>query len=187
MVTVRTNPELLEHLRQFSQDGTNMAEVIFEGGRLAYPGRKDLEYELGYSDPYTLELEARVIEGMPARWNAAVRFLARLATDQNVDEPTLSLIWSAHNSYMYPSGYSDSAVGVGKAPSLDRLVAALVSIEKYESLLATEHLVLSVIPEAAEVVVKGLHSVGLPPTIEGLEELFDGAPPACVGLGLVEL
>jgi hypothetical protein len=177
MLTVRTNPELLEHLRQHEHDGATVESLLFEGGRLSYPGRKEIEYQLGYTEPYTLELEARVIEGMPPRWNSAARFLSRLMFDRLTDswpDPTLELLWAAHQTFKGP-------------PSLDRLVASLVCIEFHKELVASEVLVTSTIMEAAQVLVNGLHSVGLPPTHEGLEELFDGAPPACVGLGLVEL
>jgi hypothetical protein len=184
-VSVRTSTALVEHLNTFEHDGGTVAGVLFEGGRLAYPARKEIETMLGYTDPYTIELEARVIEGMSTQWNAAVRFLSRLATEQNRGEQTLDLLWSAHHSFMYPEGTANYKAGAGQKPSIDRLVAALVTIKKYEELLQTDHLVLSVIVEASEVVVGGLHAVGLPPTMVGLEELFDGADPACVALGLV--
>lgn len=185
-ISVRTSVPLLEHLGSFEHDGGTVAAVLFEGGRLSYPARREIEHMLGYTDPYTLELEARVIEGMSSQWNAAVRFLARLATEQHRGDPTLDLLWGAHHSFMYPEGTGRPTKGAGQAPSIDRLVAALVTVQKYQDLLAGgEHLVLGVIIEAAEVMVQGLHAEGLPPTMAGLEELFDGADPACVALGLV--
>lgn len=172
MVTVRTNLELLDHLQKFEQDGASLAEVLFDGGRLAYPGRKEIEYQLGYTEPYTLELEARVIEGLSKKMAAAIRILADSARELALSEPTLELLWAAHSTWRG---------GV----SLDRLVAALVMVE-----YATDDRAVLLdddVKRAAEVLIRGLHSTGFPPTAEGLEELFDGAPPACVGLGLVDL
>lgn len=180
---IRTSELLAEHLSNFVYDGATVDSLLFDGGRLAYPGRKELEYQLGYEEPYTLALEARVIEGMSRQWNSACRFLARLATERVMKDGgydhTIELLWSAHHAFAYRGEPED--------PSTDRLVAALVSIEFYKNLLANDALVMSTIIEASEVLVRGLHSHGLPPTLAGLEELWDGAPPACVGLGLVEL
>lgn len=44
MITVRTNLSLLEHLSTFEVDGGTVASLLFEGGRLSYPGRKEIEY-----------------------------------------------------------------------------------------------------------------------------------------------
>ncbi len=172
MVTVRTNESLLEHLRCYEHDGATVDSLLFEGGRLSYPGRKEIEYQLGYVEPYTLELEARVIEGISPRVAAAIRILADAARPLASSEPTLELLWAAHSSWR-------------KGISLDRLVAALVMVE-----YATDDracLFDEDVTTAAEILVRGLHSAGFPPSEAGLEELFDGAPPACVGLGLVDL
>ena len=176
MVTVRTNLELLEHLRTFEQDGATVAGALFEGGRLSYPGRRELEYMLGYTEPYTLELEARVIEGLPRRMAAAIRILADVAGDLASSEPTLDLLWAAHSTWR--SGVS-----------LDRLVAALVVVEMLVSSnsVGTWYGRDADLQQAAQVLVGGMHSIGFPPSQASLEELFDGAPPAAVGLGLVDL
>lgn len=172
MITVRTNVELMQHLSTFVHDGATVDSLLFEGGRLSYPGRKEIEYQLGYVEPYTLELEARVIEGLPKKLAAAIRILSAAASQLALDDPTLELLWKAHGSW---SG------GI----SLDRFVAALVVVEYAtddRNCTVNEDVVM-----AAEALIIGLHSLGFPPTELGLEELFDGAPPACVGLGLVEL
>jgi hypothetical protein len=172
MISVRTNLDLMNHLRTFEVDGATVDSLLFEGGRLAYPGRKEIEYQLGYTEPYTLELESRAIEGIKPKMAASIRILADAARDLAMSEPTLELLWAAHSSWR---------AGI----SLDRLVAALVMVE-----YATDDrqiLVSDDVRRAAEILVKGLHSSGFPPDEKGLEELFDGAPPACVGLGLVEL
>jgi hypothetical protein len=172
MIVIRTNTELLDHLRSFVHDGATVDSLLFEGGRLAYPGRREIEYQLGYVEPYTLELEARVIEGLPKKVSSAIRVLADAARALAMSEPTLDLLWAAHSSWR-------------EGVSLDRLVAALVMVE-----YATDDrswIVDEDVQRAAEILIRGLHSTGFPPTDEGLEELFDGAPPACVGLGLVDL
>lgn len=173
MIAVRTNPSLLSHLQTFEVDGATVDSLLFEGGRLAYPGRKEIEYELGYADPYTLAMEARVIEGLSKRANAAIRLLAREADDHllfSMEDSTLELLWRSHGSWT-------------KGISLDRLVAALVMVE-----YALDGRTLNAdVERAAEILVTELHRAGFPPTRVGLEELFDGAAPACVGLGLVEL
>jgi hypothetical protein len=89
-------------------------------------------------------------------------------------DPTLELLWGAHGAW------------ARRGISLDRLVAALVAVEMLrpkDSFSAME----KILEEASVILVTGLHQLGFPPTHEGLEELFDGAPPACVGLGLVDL
>lgn len=172
MVTVRTNLELLEHLKSFTQDGATVESLLFEGGRLSYPGRKEIEYQLGYVEPYTLELEARVLEGLSPRVAAAIRILADEAQGLAMIDPTLELLWAAHGAWRG---------GI----SLDRLVAALVMVEYAtddRSVLFSDD-----VTRAAELLVQGLHSMGFPPNQHSLEELFDGAAPACVGLGLVDL
>jgi hypothetical protein len=171
MITVRTNKELLEHLRTHQIDGGTVEALLFEGGRLSYPGRKEIEYQLGYTEPYTLDFEARVIEGISPRLASVIRFLADHAT-AGASDPTLELLWQAHASWR-------------EGISLDRLVAALVCVEMARDDRAA--LFNDDVINAAEMLVRGLHSIGFPPTELGLEELFDGAPPACVGLGLVDL
>ncbi len=182
MIVVRPNQKLMEHLRTYEYDGATVDSLLFEGGRLAYPGRKEIEHQLGYIEPYTLELEARVIEGLSPKMVAAIRLLSREAMcipgplkvwSHDDADPTLELLWMAHGSW-------------DGAPSFDRLVAALVMIE-YTLEAGPQGTFDPMIEMAAEVLVRGLHKLGFPPTHEGLEELFDGAPPACVGLGLVEL
>ena len=175
-LTIRSDPRLLDHLTQFEVDGATVDSLLFEGGRLSYPGRKEIEYHLGYEEPYTLALEARVIEGISTKMSASIRTLARFArTIPNDDwsneiDPTLELLWLSHE------GWDQNGI------ALDRLVAALCGVG-----FAMNNKQNEVIEEACAILVRGLHSMGFPPTYEGLEELFDGAPPACVGLGLVEL
>jgi hypothetical protein len=173
MLTVRTNNELLNHLQAFDHDGATVDSLLFEGGRLSYPGRKEIEYQLGYVEPYTLDLEARVIEGMSKKMAASIRLLSREAMSRRWFkdlDPTLELLWMAHGAWH-------------DGVSLDRLVAALVMVDY----AMNERTFDSDIEKACEVLVQGMYSLGFPPTEAGLEELFDGAPPACVGLGLVEL
>jgi hypothetical protein len=173
MVVVRQNLNLLEHLKSFSHDDATVDSLLFDGGRLSYPGRKEIEHQLGYIEPYTIDLEARVIEGLPKSMLAAIRLLCSEAIShrwiKDID-PTLELLWMAHSSWQGP-------------PSFDRLIAALVMVD-YAMNHGTGD---SDIEEACAVLIKGLHSLGFPPTVDGLEELFDGAPPASVGLGLVDL
>ncbi len=176
MIAVRKSQELFNHLMDWHVDEATVGTVLFDnGGRLSYPGRKELEYQLSMEEPYTLDLESRTIDGLPPKVNAAIRFLAREATHLVFGEDdTLDLLWEAHSAYhRRPT----------EGPSLDRLVAALVMVQK-----ALEQTEVDVnVAEACVVLISGLHAAGFPPTEEGLEELFDGAPPACVGLGLVEL
>lgn len=173
MITVRPNLKLMEHLKTYEVDGGTVDSLLFEGGRLSYPGRKDIEHQLGYIEPYTLELEARVIEGLPQKMVAAIRLLSREAISRRwfkEIDPTLELLWMAHGAFH-------------EGVSLDRLVAALVMVDY----AVNERTFDEDIEIAAHVLVHGLHTLGFPPSEEGLEELFDGAPPACIGLGLVEL
>lgn len=176
MIAVRTNEDLLNHLSTFEVDGASVGSLLFEGGRLTYPGRREIEYELGYAEPYTLHMEARVIEGLSKKVAASIRILSRFArTIPNDDwseeiDPTLELLWIAHESW--------DRNGI----SADRLVAALVAVN-----FAMNNKQDSLIEEACETLIRGLHSCGFPPDRESLEELFDGAPPASVGLGLVDL
>lgn len=171
-LTVKHNPKLAEHLSTYEVDGATVESVLFEGGRLAYPGRKEIEYHLGYEEPYTLALEARVIEGLSPRLATVIRFLADEAKELAMDDPTLELLWKSHSSWR-------------DGISLDRLVAALVMVQYAtddRSAVMSDDVI-----KSAEMLVRGLHTIGFPPSGDALEELFDGAPPACVGLGLVEL
>lgn len=173
MIVVRVNDSLLKHLMDFEFDGAKVDSLLFEGGRLSYPGRKEIEYQLGYIEPYTIDLEARVIDGLPKKMVAAIRLLSREAMSRrwlkDID-PTLELLWAAHGSWH-------------DGVSLDRLVSALVMVDY----AMNEKTFDSDIEMACEVLVRGMHGIGFPPTLAGLEEIFDGAPPACVGLGLVDL
>ncbi len=173
MIVVRPNLKLMEHLRTFDVDGATVDSLLFEGGRLAYPGRKEIEHQLGYIEPYTLELESRVVEGLSPKMKASIRLLSREAMSRrwfkDID-PTLELLWMAHGAWH-------------DGVSLDRLVAALVMVDY----AMNERTFDDDIEKASEVLVRGLHALGFPPTHDGLEELFDGAPPACIGLGLVDL
>jgi hypothetical protein len=177
-IAVRHSPELLEHLRTHEVDGATVEAVLFEGGRLHYPERRHLEHTLGFIEPYLLDHEARVIEGMDPRWNAACLFLARVASKRHGDDdPTLALLWESHTAFF--------STRVSDPPSLDRLVAALVTVK--EAL----NLVISGTPPtlvtAVTNLVKGLQVMGFPPSSDALEEICDGAVPACVGLGLVDI
>jgi hypothetical protein len=179
-LTVRHSEALHEHLSTFEVDGATVASLLFEGGgRLSYPGRRVLEHTLGYTEPYTLEHESRIIEGLSRKVQSSIRMLANNVPFIVDLDPTLELLWISH------SAWSQNGI------SLDRLVAALVAIRELEM---TSHGSFKehpdarlVLEQAAEVLVCSLHAHGFPPTHEGLEELFNGAAPACVGLGLVEL
>lgn len=177
-ITVRHSPQLQLHLETFEVDGATVASVLFNGGRLSYPGRKEMEVMLGYTEPYTLSHEARVIEGLPRKVVVAIRMLAgRVPLVRKVDE-TLDLLWTAHEDWIVN----------GISP--DRLVAALVMTQllAYENdLYPLEGMLREELTVHAYELVKGMHMVGFPPSHESLEELFDGAPPACVGLGLVDI
>lgn len=172
-VEVAVNPKLLQLLIEGGVDR------LFQGSRLSYPGRADLEAEMGAPDPYTMAHEARTIRGIPIALVAGARHLARqelLLARQGDEDPRLLMLWSVHDEFSY--GWAQKG-----ELSLDRLVAALVAVERMRG----SHGVSAVGLEAAEALLLGLHSLGLPPTHQGLEELFDGAFPACVGLGIVEI
>lgn len=177
MISVRHSKDLLSHLSSFEVDGATVASALFDGGRLSYPERRRMEHELSFTEPYQLEHEARVMLGMSSQWNAACRFLAKLATRKFSDsDPTLELLWTAHDAFAHLTKEAGP-------PSLDRLVAALVIVHD-----ARKHdLVASVLFQACEVVVLGLQSEGFPPSGASLEEICDGALPACVGLGMVDI
>lgn len=172
-VSVVVDSTLLAHLQTWQHDGATVASSLFADGRLSYPGRDYVEEQLGAPDPYTLAHEARVIRGLGARAEAAVRILSWEANRRHAsDDPTLELLWLAHES-----------AGPLEGISPDRLVAALVSVQE----LTSGHWWDMEAGCAAQVLVEDLTALGFPPTQEGLEELFDGAEPACVGLGLVQL
>lgn len=178
MITVRQSPELLEHLRTHEVDGATVEGALFEGGRLHYPERRRLEHTLGFIEPYLLEHEARLIGGMDPRWNAACIFLARIATRRHGDsDPTLGILWETH-----------AAFHVGRPtdpPSLDRLVAALVTVREALG-LAIEYAPPGLVI-AVTALVTGLQAEGFPPSSKALEEICDGALPACVGLGMIDV
>lgn len=173
MITVATDQSLLEHLRTFEHDGGTVAGTLFEGGRLSYPERKELEHQLGQPEPYTLELEARTVSGLTKPMAAAVRLLCREAISRRWFpdlDPTLELLWMAHGSWT-------------GGTSLDRLVCAMTMVEYAMNNRTFDR----DIEDACQVLVAGLYALGMPPTSEMYEELFDGAYPACAGLGLVEV
>lgn len=178
---VRHSPELFKHLSEFQVDGATVSELLFEGGRLAYPGRKELENDLGIVEPYTLEHEARIIEGLSRKSMASIRILSSHLTKVTEVDPTLELLWASHAAW--------SRQGI----SLDRLVAALVMVQflvdESETGLFTviEQLMRDALYEASMTLVRELQAAGFPPSGLALEELCDGAPPAAVGLGLVDI
>jgi len=177
---VSLSEELLQHLATHEIDGATVAGSLFEGGRLSYPERRRMEYELGFSEPYLLEHEARVIRGMPVQWNECVAFLSRIATRRAVDDPTLELLWGSHDAFIH-------AEKRGEAVSLDRLIAALVVIHDALGMDGNANRGLRPLIEASAVLIRGLESEGFPPSSAALEEICDGALPACVGLGIVDI
>lgn len=178
MISVQQSEALLSHLQTFEDDGATVASLLFEGGRLSYPERRRMEYELGFSEPYTLLHESRVLAGMGPQWNAACRFLARLAT-RKADglDPTLDLLWASHDSFAHLDPTRPDA------PALDRLIAALVTVQEAQA----HDMVASVLYRACDIVISGLQVEGFPASAAALEELCDGAMPACIGLGLVDI
>lgn len=172
-IVVRPCQLLLEHLQTYQVDGASVASALFREGRLWYPSRWEVEDLMQAPDPYTLGHEARVISGLPAPVVSSINLLSWQATQRHAHrDPTLELLWLSHGSLVSPLG-----------PSLDRLVAALVTVEELTEGLWWDDAAY----EAMEVLVDGLNRLGFPPTRAALEEIFDGADPACVGLGLVEL
>lgn len=173
---VRTDPKLLEHLRFFAVDGCTVGGSLFDGSnRLTYPGRNELERELKFVEPYTLEHEARVVIGMPRQLEDAIRTLANNVWYMVPDvEPTLELLWAAH------SAWSQNGI------SLDRIVAAQVTLQAVVS-SGDRADVPEQMYDASMEFIEGMRKLGFPLRREALEELFDGADPACIGLGLVEL
>ena len=173
-LTVRQSPTLLNHLKIHDHDGATVETALFEGGRLQYPGRQQIEQQLGFMDPYTIELESRVLVGFFQSVTASIRLLSRAATEtfRGQDE-TLDLLWDSHNSYVRPSG---------EGPSLDRLVAALVMVEHAKQTQTSPD-----IEYACLVLIRGLSAAGFPPGQRALDELWADCPPACIGLGLITL
>jgi hypothetical protein len=180
MIKVVHSPALYKHLSEWTLDGASVASVLFDGNRLSYPERRTLETELGYVEPYTLEHESRTIVGFSRRTMAAIRLLSRDATEllSSVDQ-TLELLWRAHDAW------------IRTEVSLDRLIAALVMVQSIldreddpDRCLTPQHMEQT---DAAFALIEGMYTMGFPPTRAALEEIFDGAPPACVGLGLVEV
>lgn len=181
MIFVHFSEPLFLHLKSFEVDDATVASSLFDGGRLSYPERRRMEYELGFSEPYTLEHECRVLKGMTSRWNSAVRFLSRLATKKasNTDL-TLDLLWTSHDQFSHLTADAGDQ-------SLDRLIASLVTVKDALNISYQANHPSGTLVRACEIVVRGLHAEGFPCTSESLEEICDGAVPACVGLGLVDI
>ncbi len=179
-MNVRHSPQLQQFLSSYEVDGTTVAAALFDGGRLWYPGRRELEHALGYTEPYTLEHESRVIDELPAPVAKAIRLLARSAPSVLPElDPTLELLWEAHASWVPPS----PLIVAG-----DRLVAALVTTHAISEVGSPpEQFVGGELAMAALRLITFMQSTGFPPSSAALEEIFDGAPPACVGLGLVDI
>lgn len=174
-IVIRQSETLLHHLRTFEVDGATIDSALFEGGRLNFPGRQQNEQQLGFADPYTIEMEARTIDGFFQSISTSISFLAREATKLfRGEDPTLDLIWEVHDAYVRQGG---------EGPSLDRLVAALVMVQHVLDNDTDDEDV----KYACAVMINGLTAVGFPPTERSLEEIWDGAAPACVGLNLVTI
>lgn len=175
---VSHSPVLEKHLSTFEVDGTTVEGALFSDGRLMYPGRQGLEQIMHAAEPYTLWHEARVVEGFFGSINQAIWLLAEQATEVPDLDPTLEVLWRSHAA----------ARGIGLAasplaPSLDRLVAALVTVQRLSELAEPER----ALADAAIVFVRGLTAAGFPASAAALEEIWDGAAPACVGLVLVDI
>lgn len=173
MLSVKHSPGLERHLSTFEVDGITVASMLFPDGRIFYPGRRQVEQLLQGPDPYTLAHEARVVEGLYGSVVRSIWVLSAAATEMPDLDPTLEVLWASHAS---------SRPATGGAPSLDRLVAALVAVQAAREGSQRN----PAVEEAAVVLVRALDSLGFPPRPPSLEELWDGAAPACVGLGLVE-
>lgn len=174
MLSLRVSHSLpLErHLRSFEVDGTTVEATLFSDGRLMYPGRHDVEQTMQAAEPYTLWHEARVIEGFFGSIYKAIWVLSDAATELPDLDPTLEVLWRSHAA----------ARPLNLAPSLDRLVAGLVMVEWLRA-----GRVNGPWDDAAVTLVRAMGAAGFPPSANALEEIWDGAAPACVGLGLVEL
>lgn len=179
MIRVQTSLPLIQHLSTYQVDGATVESVLFEGGRLSYPGRRELEHILGVVEPYTLELEARTISSLPLSIQASIRYLSAVATESHHGlDLTLDLLWTSHRTFMQEKN----------EVALDRLVAALVTINDFQQIkVDADDLSSQMVIRAGESLIKHMHTIGFPPNRQTLEEIFDGADPACIGLGLVEL
>jgi hypothetical protein len=68
------------------------------------------------------------------------------------------------------------------------LVAALVTVNDVLGIKgSTSGPGVTTMVRACEVLIMGLQREGFPPSGDSLEELCDGAVPACVGLGIVDI
>ena len=171
---VTHSPRLMEHLSKFEVDGTTVEASLFADGRLTYPGRHDIEQTMLAPEPYTLWHEARVIEGLFESISSAIWKLSALVSSADDLDPTLEVLWRSHSN----------AEQLKVPPSLDRLVAAMVAVEKLKSSRQPSG---DPMGEAAYVMVRGFAAAGFPLSAAAMEELWDGAAPACVGLGLVDI
>lgn len=171
---VTHSPKLMEHLAKFEVDGTTVEATLFADGRLMYPGRHDIEQTMKAPEPYTMWHEARVIEGLFESISTAIWKLSAFVSSADDLDPTLEVLWRSHAN----------SEGLRIPPSPDRLVAAMVAIEKLKDSRrpSGDHL-----DEAAYVLVRGFAAAGFPLSANALEEIWDGAAPACVGLGLVDI
>lgn len=175
-LAVRHSPRLLEHLRTHVIDGSTVDAALFEGGRLMYPARRVVEQTMGRPEPYTIEYEARVLDGLGSSVRASLWLLSAEATERlRGTDPTLDLLWGSHAAYPRLDG---------EGPSLDRLVTALVMVgQMRDGDLSGD----GDLERAAILLVRAMAALGFPPSAVSLEEIWDGAAPACVGLGLVEV
>jgi hypothetical protein len=173
-LTISHSPPLEKHLSEFEVDGATVASVLFADGRLMYPGRHDVEQTMQAADPYTLWHEARVVGGLFGSISKAVWDLALAAGELPDLDPTLDLLWRSHAA---------AQALLSSGPSLDRLVAALVMVES----LRRSGRGPRALDDSAIVLVRAMAAAGFPASATSLEEIWDGAAPACVGLGLVEI
>jgi len=174
-LTIRHSAPLQAHLEGFQVDGATVQSVLFPDGRLMYPRRVEVERDLMAQDPYQIWHESRVVEGFALSVRASIRLLSAEATERLADgDQTLELLWRSHAAFA-----ADSDEG----PSFDRIVAALVMVRELVDTSAPS----SDLSEAAAVFIRGLYLMGFPPHRVSMEELWDGAAPACVGLNLVSL
>lgn len=174
-IMIRQSEALLEHLKSYEVDGATVDSLLFAGGRLHYPGRKEVEQLLGFADPYTIELEARTIDGLFQSIAASIRLLASEATRFfRGTDPTLDLLWGSHAAYQRSPS---------EGPSLDRLIAALVMVEHVREHGHPDR----DIEHACTVMINGMIAIGFPASEMALEELCDGSLPACAGLNLIEI
>lgn len=164
---------LERHLSSYEFDGSTVEAALFSDGRLMYPGRHDVEQTMRAAEPYTLSHEARVIEGFYGSIVRSIWVLSEAAADLPDLDPTLELLWQTHSA----------ARRLNQPPSLDRLVAALVMVERIRG----GGRAADPLGDAAYVLVRAMAAAGFPVSASALEEIWDGAAPACVGLDLVEI